>query len=229
LSERWDLQGVGHLEYPPSYNSWLYRRKGAVLGRALVGRPLDTALDLGSGTGWVIRQLLDRGAGSVTGIELTEVAVEQLRRDLPALTFHQLDLGTATLPAGTSTIDVVTMLDVAYHLVADEELDHVLAEISRVLRVGGIAIITDEFGSDSYRPADHVHFRSHSQWTELLAMHSLRIERTVPYFKSLSRPRDTTWRHWIHPRVRGPLEWAMDTALPLTPWLRLAVIGPTDR
>jgi len=200
-----------------------------VLHRALRGRPVGSAIDIGSGTGWVVRRLLAHGADSVTGVELTGVAIDRLRRDLPAVTFQQLDVGIEALPAAAAAIDVVTMLDVAYHLVQDAGLDHVVSEITRVLRPGGIALVTDSFAAFAHEPAEHVRFRSLPQWSELLEGHGLSVQQTLPYFKTLSRPRADTWRHWIHPRVRGPLEWAIDTTLPLRPWLRLAVIGSTRK
>jgi hypothetical protein len=93
-----------------------------------------------------------------------------------------------------------------------------------VLRPGGIAVITDTFGTSTEPGGEHVKFRSMAQWQLLLAESGLTLQRTYPYFRTLSLPRDATWRHWWHPRVRGPVEWAMDTVLPLRPWLRLAVI-----
>jgi SAM-dependent methyltransferase len=228
LREHWDLQGVGHQEYSTAYNRWLYRRKHAVLRRALRGVTLGHALDLGSGTGWVVEELIASGATQVEGCELTEIAVDRLRKMMPGRVIHQLDIGSGSLPAANATIDTVTMLDVAYHLVDDRQLAHVIDEIARVMRPGGIAVVTDSFGSESQQPGEHVVFRGRRDWQELLAGSSLAVERTLPYFRTLSRPRAETLRHWWHPAVRGPVEWAMDTALPLRPWLRLAVLrrGP---
>jgi SAM-dependent methyltransferase len=227
LREHWDLQGVGHQEYSAAYNRWLYRRKHAVLRRALRGSALDTALDLGSGTGWVVAELKKAGARHVEGAELTEVAVDRLRRAFPGDVFHRVDIGSSRLPADDGAVDIVTMLDVSYHLVDDRSLRHVLGEIARVLRPGGIALVTDDFGGGRSDGGEHVEFRGLDQWHAALAGLPLAIEKTLPYFKSLSRPRAETWRHWWHPAVRGPVEWAMDTALPLRPWLRLAVLRRT--
>jgi SAM-dependent methyltransferase len=224
LGEHWDLQGVGHQEYSAAYNRWLYRRKRAVLRRALRGQSLGHVLDLGSGTGWVLNELKAAGAGRVEGCELTEVGVNRLRADLPGVTIHHLDVGAAPLPAPDGGVDAVTMLDVAYHLVDDGSLRHVMTEIARVLRPDGAALVTDTFGTGRDRAGEHVMFRGVPQWNEALAGTSLRIDVTLPYFRTMSRPRSQTWRHWWHPALRGPVEWAMDTALPLRPWLRLAVI-----
>lgn len=224
LRDHWDLQGVGHREYPPSYNRWLYRRKHAVLARALRGQRLDDAVDLGSGTGWVVQELRRAGASTVVGCELTDVAVQRLRAAMPKVTFHQVDIATASIPVEDDAADAVTMLDVAYHLVDDDGLHHAVAETARILRPGGIALVSDAFDDTRHMPAAHVAFRGVPQWNAALAGTSLAVERMLPYFKTLSHPRERTWRHWWHPAVRGPAEWAMDTVLPLRPWLRLAVL-----
>jgi SAM-dependent methyltransferase len=224
LGENWNLSGVGHQEYSDAYNRWLFRRKHAVLRRALRGHRLDRAVDLGSGTGWVVAELRAAGATHVDGCELTAVAVDRLRKAFPETVFHQLDIGTAAIPVETGSVDVVTMLDVAYHVVDDAHLHHTATEIGRMLRPGGIAVITDTLDESSESGGEHVKFRSMAQWQSLLADSGLRLQRTYPYFRTLSLPRDATWRHWWHPRIRGPVEWAMDTVLPLRPWLRLAVL-----
>jgi SAM-dependent methyltransferase len=227
LTDHWDLQGVGHRDYPPAYNRWLFRRKHAVLSRALRGARLDHVLDLGSGTGWVVAELKAAGARQVEGCELTEIAVDRLRRTMPDETFHRVDIARAPLPVADGAIDVVTMLDVAYHLVDDAGLHHAVGEIARVLRPGGVAFITDAFDRDRHTPAEHVVFRGLPQWGNVLAGVPLSIVKTMPYFRTLSHPRTNTWRHWWHPAIRGPVEWAMDTTLPIRPWLRLAVLRRT--
>lgn len=224
LTEQWNLQGVGHQEYSERYNRWLYRRKHAVLRRALRGAQLGRALDLGSGTGWVVSELRGAGFRQVDGCELTEVAVTRLRDSLPGAVFHHVDIAADPLPVPDGAIDVVTMLDVAYHVVDDSGLRHVVTEVARVLRPGGLAVVTDSFDGDTRVSGDHVIFRGLSQWRDVLDGSPLAIEATLPYFRMLSRPRESTWRHWWHPAIRGPIEWAADTVLPLRPWLRLALI-----
>jgi SAM-dependent methyltransferase len=164
----------------------------------------------------------------VTGCELTAVGVSRLRDTLPGTRVEQVDVGRDALPATTASVDVVTMLDVAYHLVDDAGLDHAIAEVARALRPTGVLIVTDGFQDRTTQPAAHVRFRGRDSWDPMLARHGLAIRRLLPYFRTLSRPRESTWRHWWHPALRGPAEWTMDTALPLRPWLRLAVVVPSD-
>ena len=83
LSQNFNLRGVGHIEYGRGYNDWLYRQKRNALGCALPGRPAGSiALDIGSGVGWVVSYLLDRGF-RVTGCDIAEVAVDGLAERYP--------------------------------------------------------------------------------------------------------------------------------------------------
>jgi len=80
LEQNFNLRGTGHLYYDERYNAWLYRAKARALRQALAGaRPGDPALDLGSGIGWVIDQLLEHGL-AVEGCDISAVAVARLER-----------------------------------------------------------------------------------------------------------------------------------------------------
>jgi SAM-dependent methyltransferase len=96
------------------------------------GKQGVTALDVGSGTGWVIEQLLQR-TPNVSGVEITDVALGRLRTRFPQLTLEQAEIGKDPLPFAAAAFDVVTMMDVAYHIVDDAALDNAVTEIARVL------------------------------------------------------------------------------------------------
>jgi ubiquinone/menaquinone biosynthesis C-methylase UbiE len=96
----------------------------------------DHVLDVGTGTGLVLRELArrrDRPAG-VVGLDRS---LEMLRR-VPKLP-HGWEVrhgDGAAMPFGPAEFDIVVAAYVL-HLLADETLTGVLAEIARVLRPGG--------------------------------------------------------------------------------------------
>ena len=97
----------------------MYRQKRSVLDRALAGRPAgNAALDIGSGVGWVVEYLLDRGF-RVDGCDIADVAVESLAQRYPDGSFFQLAVGTDPIPRDDESFDVITMMDVVYHIVDD--------------------------------------------------------------------------------------------------------------
>ncbi|MEW9123078.1 MAG: class I SAM-dependent methyltransferase [Thermotaleaceae bacterium] len=111
-----------------------------VLLEKLSGITYNTFLDLGCGTGAVIKAILDMGSNKKAyGIDLSEnmlqVAKEKLE-DRATLTLGDAE----NLPYGDSFFDVVYCNDSFHHYPAP---DKVVAEVHRVLKPGGTFIIGD--------------------------------------------------------------------------------------
>lgn len=224
LSQDFNLRGVGHIEYGAAYNDWLYRQKRIALDRALAGRSAGSiALDVGSGIGWVVQYLLDRGF-RVTGCDIAQVAVETLGQQHPAASFFQLAVGTDPIPRNDETFDVVTMIDVAYHIVDPSLWKNAVSEMGRVLKPDGQIVITDSLGRDSERQAEHVEKRSLGAWSDAAQAAGLRVARVGPLFRWLSRPRSIRgWRR-VPSTPRGALEFGLERTVPITPHMRWAVL-----
>jgi SAM-dependent methyltransferase len=224
LSQHFDLRGVGHLEYGPGYNEWMYRHKRSVLDRALAGRPAGSAaLDVGSGTGWVASYLLDRGF-RVDGCDIAQVAVDNLAGRYPDAGFFQLAIGTDPIPRSDESFDVITMMDVSYHIVDDALWRNAVAEMGRVLNAGGQIVVTDGLGPEPERPAEHVQHRSVGQWADAAGAAGLRVARVGSLYRWLSRPQSIrVWRH-IPSTPRGALEFGLERMAPIAPHMRWAVL-----
>lgn len=99
-----------------------------------------SALDLGCGTGEMMRLILEQDAGKkLTGIDLSEKMLEVANGKLR----NQVELILADsehLPFPDSTFDVVYCNDSFHHYPAPE---YVLAEIKRVLKTGGTFLMGD--------------------------------------------------------------------------------------
>jgi SAM-dependent methyltransferase len=221
LSRDCSLRGVGHASYSRRYNAWIYRTKGRVLSDLLSGVPFAEALDIGSGTGWVTEQLARRGA-AVTGIDVAEPAVEYLRHQFPDETFVRLTVGDQLLPFSDDTFDLVTMMDVAYHITNDEKWANALTEIARVLRPGGIFVATDSFGAADDSQSEHVRFRALRTWEAFGDRLGLELDRVVPLYRWLSRPRKASALFWMPSALRGPVEYVLERTVPRAPHLRCA-------
>ena len=226
LADQYDLRGTGHLSYSRGYNDWLYRAKRRALRKALADvRPGSAALDLGSGTGWVVRELLTAGM-TAEGCDIADVAVERLGAQFPEATFFQTTLGAEPLPRDDGSYDVVTALDVMYHVTDDVAWRAALAEAARVMRPGGLLVISDGLGRDDREPSPHVRFRSLERWTDATGDVGLRRERLDPYFRWLSRERGTgRLERRIPDGLRGAAEYALETLAPREPHMRLAVFS----
>lgn len=223
LAGEYSLRGTGHISYSRAYNRWLYRRKEDVLTEALPDPGAETAgeaLDLGSGTGWCVQRLLARG-WRVRGADLSDTAVEELRRRFASVEFSRLELGVEPIPHPGESFALVTAMDVLYHVTDDDAFAQALAEIGRVLQPHGTLIITDSLGAEPDAPAEHVRFRSLQQWRAAAAAAGLELELVIPLYRWLSREREAGFRR-LPDRLRGALEYALDRARPTPPHMRLA-------
>lgn len=103
--------------------------------------PGDRVLDLGCGAGPVLTELRRRGV-DVTGIDYSEDMLENARRRLRAERLgdgrlFQGDCRDTGLPAGS--FDVIVCLGVIAYM---EDYDPVLDEIRRLLKPGGVVLIS---------------------------------------------------------------------------------------
>lgn len=108
-------------------------KQGVLL--ALDLRPGQTVLDVGCGAGTDLGGLFTRG-GTVIGVDRDPVMVAEARDRHPAAVVHEGDAHALPLPG--SSVDRVRV-DRMLHQVASPEL--VLAEVRRVLRPGGLAVV----------------------------------------------------------------------------------------
>lgn len=222
LDADYSLRATGHWMYSEGYNRWLYRAKARALRRALKGchAPLH-ALDIGSGTGWVVEQLLAWGA-SVDGSDIAAPALDGLRRRHPGLTFFELAIGTDRVPRPDGTYALITAFDVMYHVTDDAQWTAAVGELARLLRPGGRLVITDGLGADDREPAPHVRFRSMTRWLDQAAAAGLEPVDSGPLFRWLSRSRQAAGFRRVPDAVRGPLEYALETVAPRAPHMSWA-------
>ena len=223
LAGDYNLRGTGHLAYSAAYNRWIYRTKRRALGRGLRGVSRGSAaLDLGSGTGWVVEELLRRGL-RVDGCDIAPIAVERLSERFPQARFFEIALGSAPLPRDDSSFDVVTALDVTYHMTDDELWAETVREVGRVLRPGGRFVVSDRLGETDVAAAEHVRFRSLRRWDGAAAEAGLRRTQLAPYYRWISRERGDGPLSRLPDGARGAIEYALETLAPREPHVRLGV------
>lgn len=109
---------------------------------AALVKPGCSALDLGCGMGWLALRLAKMGA-SVRGVDVAERSLEQARHKAGRLglancVFDKMDANTEALPA--SAYDLVVAWGALHHLV---RIDHVIAEVARSLKPGGVFVLSE--------------------------------------------------------------------------------------
>lgn len=103
-------------------------------------RPIRRACDVGCGYGR-LTMVLTEFADEVVGCERETAFVEEARRLLPAVTFHQV-ASLERLPEPSGSFDFAMTFTVVQHM-RDSEAHAVLEEVKRVAR-GGFVLLTEE-------------------------------------------------------------------------------------
>ncbi len=146
---------------------------GAVLRDELDDKPIDRALlgalvemsgdgtivDLGCGPGHVTRHL----AGihrDVVGIDISPRMIDLARREAPDLRFETASM--LDLPHDDASFCGAALLFSIIHLRETRRME-AFSELRRVLRPGGVALVSFHIRSEEHDPGDLAHF---DQWFE---------------------------------------------------------------
>lgn len=114
-----------------------------------LGRPPDSLLDMGCGTGKHL-ELFARRVPVVAGVEINPTYLDKARRLLPDLRLEQGDIRTANL---NQTFDVVTCLfAVIGYMTTTEQLQKAITNMARHLNPGGLLIVEPWLEPDAVRP-----------------------------------------------------------------------------
>ena len=142
--------------------------------RVLESRRLEgvRALDIGCGFGRWTRWLAQHGAEAV-GVDPTEGMLDAARRASPEGTDYR-KMSATDLGLPDDHFDLVTCITVIQHLEPDEQ-EAAIAELARVLRPGGEAVVLDLI--DLGDKGKIVYPRAAPDWIRAYEAHGLTVER----------------------------------------------------
>jgi len=197
------LTAVGYPEMGRGFNEVTYGVRLAAVERILrrSGRTPRTVLEGAVGVGAYEPLWKKLGVEHWVGVDLSQEAVEHLKRRFPDGSFVQVDLtaGESTLRTvlAGQRFDLVTAIDVLYHIVDQLEFDRALtALVGRVLP-GGHLLLSDVFADRPIRVAAHVLRRPLARYEQVLANHGFALVEREPIFGILGDP---VRRQGIHVR-----------------------------
>jgi 2-polyprenyl-3-methyl-5-hydroxy-6-metoxy-1,4-benzoquinol methylase len=196
LSQNPSLVGVGHIGFSLAYNQWMYRLRRAVFLRHVRSLGVDfrkaEVLDVGSGVGFWIRVWRSLGVQSLTGSDITAFATQKIAVENPGIRAVQLDIAS---PAVQETLggkyDLVSAIDMLYHIVSDADYEAAFANLSQLLKSGGHLIITENLLHQSVAKTPVQSNRTLNLVMELLARNGLSVIRRAPVFVLMNYPVDT--------------------------------------
>jgi SAM-dependent methyltransferase len=145
LQDGYDESAVGYPNLARSFNSARYdlELRNVALALAAAGVPTPArVLDVGSGTGIWIDFWRGRGVRDITGVDLTETAVEHLRERHPEHTFLRADVGDAAagLPG---PVDVVSAMSVLLHITDEARFEQALGNLLAALGPDGVLLLVE--------------------------------------------------------------------------------------
>ena len=194
---------------------WWFVVRRRLLARtiAALGLPHDAeVLDVGTSTGTNLRLLADLGFGHVRGLDSSDEAI----RFCAEKGFPVVTRGDATrLPFADETFDLVLATDIIEHVDDDSAA---VAEMARVLRPGGHAILTVPTFQSIWGLQDDVahHKRRYRLGTVLALIERAKLSRRESYYFNyvLFVP------IWIARRLIGLLGIRLKSEAEVnTPWL----------
>lgn len=133
-----------------NYDEWTWQRfwrmaEAPIVTRELLRSRSRKFLDVGCGTGPYLRRLAPMGLNGI-GLDISEEMLGEARRRGGNL--HALVQGDARfLPFKPRSFEAVLMARVLSHI---GELDIALSEVARVLRSGGVFVLTDVHPNHAY-------------------------------------------------------------------------------
>lgn len=237
------LDTVGWAGLGRAFNGWMYAVRRVVLRRAVRAHvPLTAAtrvLDVGSGTGFYLDLWRALGAGHVEGSDYSAVAVERLRRARPSTPIRQLDLGgdASALPA--DPYDVVSAMDMLFHIVDADAYARAIANLGRLVRPGGQLVMTENLLAHRVEHGPQQVSRSEEEILGLLRASGFEVVAWIPMFVLLNTPVDSrsrflhAWwtlltkvasRHELLGRLAGAAVFPLELLA-----LRLARRGPSTK
>lgn len=197
-SHRGGFAAVGYAALGEGFNRECYRRLRLPALRRLLGRwdcQPRSVLEAGVGTGAYAALWEDVGIREWVGVDVSRVAVADLKARFPDAEFQVVDLGAAEGALAGRTFDLVTAIDVLYHIVQDDAFERALTWLAGHVGRGGL-VVSDVFtGSPWGRRFAHVRRRPMVAYERILQPLGLRLQDREPVFAILGDPvPDGCWR-----------------------------------
>ncbi len=211
-----DLTKSGHIDLPVAYNQWLYRRKKEQLLNGLRRAGFEpegrSILEIATGTGVYVEMWKKLGIARLAGIDISQAATEHLKVRFPEYSFLKRDLALPNLVGDVGKdFDLVTAVDMLYHITDDDEFAVALDNLAQALKPGGLLAIHDlclrhgerEFGYLKWRNLDRYKAALDRAGFELLS-------RTPTFFFTVQAydfdsPRNARWMSELWSRFTYPL------------------------
>jgi len=202
-----DVTRSGHIDLPAAYNLWLYRRKKEHLLHLLRRQGFEpkgaSIFEVATGSGVYVDFWRQQGVAKLVGIDISEAAASAVRSRFPQYQFHKRDLSEPGLASLVGTgFDLVTAVDVLYHIVDDQAFARSLENMAAVIAPGGLLAIHDIWLNGETRDFGYMRLRDLSDYTRALERAGFDVLVRRPTFFSAVQ-----WRKPHRPAVERLHDW----------------------
>jgi SAM-dependent methyltransferase len=153
------LRGPGHEGRSESENQQEYARAALEFEEACrlitIDLPAARVLEVGCGTGFYTQLLNDSGVREYVGLDITDVLFPVVEREFPLFRFVQADICSGPI---AGLFDVVVMIDVVEHIVTESGLDQAARNLSTLLKVDGVLLVSVPAPSSTLTRAFYLRF-----------------------------------------------------------------------
>jgi SAM-dependent methyltransferase len=198
LGGTFSLGGVGWFGLGEGFNRWMYRVRRKVFLRTARRAAPDLrgarVLDVGVGTGFYVERWRELGVRDLTGVDLTDVAVQGLSERYPEHHFVQADITESTGGLPAEGFDAISIMDVLFHVVDDQRYERAVANLHSLLKPGGTLILTENLLHGEWHRGPHQVSRDADWILGLLDRSGFEVVSRGPLFVLMNTPVDTRSR-----------------------------------
>lgn len=191
------LSAVGYAALGTGFNRVAYRRRlsaaRALLRRLLGSDQAGRVLEAAVGVGAYAPLWRELGVRDWVGLDISTTAISNLQQRFPRARFLHVDIATTAAPTWSGvgphhSFDIVTAIDVLYHLTDDAACNRALLNLASFVRSGGVLVISDVFVERPYQRIEHVKRRPLDFYRDALAAANLFEVARQPVFGLLGDP-----------------------------------------
>jgi 2-polyprenyl-3-methyl-5-hydroxy-6-metoxy-1,4-benzoquinol methylase len=191
-ADRGRLSAVGYVGMGEGFNLAAYRLRRAAVARALnrAGGEVNEVLEGAVGVGAYAPLWAQRGVRRWTGVDISPLATKDLAEKYPEHEFLAADLTAADWGRALQDrkFDLVTAIDVLYHIIDDAAFARTLGGLAARVREGGLLLVSDVFCEPARQTAPHVKRRSLCDYEAALRGRGLEMVAREPVFAVLGDP-----------------------------------------
>ena len=138
-----DIRGVGNKNLTNKENELQYKEAHKTFLSICKQNNVDfsriSVLDIGCGSGYYTKIFWERNCVNYTGIDITDVLFDELKKRYPRYKFEKLNITTEKLK---NCYDLIIMIDVTQHITTEKKFKFAMNNVKKHLNKNGMFIVT---------------------------------------------------------------------------------------